>query len=66
MNIVKIGRVTLEFSSGATGFSVDSWVDTDFGRRKAKNQVFWSGSEMEARAFFNGMCAALAMEGERA
>jgi hypothetical protein len=52
--------ITLELRPGYDGFGVDSIVATNWGG-DARNQVFWSKSEAEARAFIQGaqMVAAL-------
>lgn len=47
-------QLKLELRPGADGYGVDSIVPTNFGG-DAVNQVFWSESEREARAFMQGV-----------
>lgn len=48
-NLVELDKdVTLEFRPGATGFGVDLHSNAN------TFQVFWSGNEQAARAFFDG------------
>lgn len=52
---VKINEdVTIELRPGLDGWGVDSIVKTDFGG-SARNQIFWSENEAEARAFMAGV-----------
>ena len=58
-DIFTTDKAIYEFRRGATGYSVDSKVTSKFGREPCRNQMFWSEDYNEARAFFNGIRAAL-------
>lgn len=53
--------LTLELRPGHDGFGVDSIVPTSFGG-PARNQIFWSENEAEARAFIQGIVFMQAMK----
>jgi hypothetical protein len=55
-DIFRTGDITIEFRRGATGFSVESRVPTNFGGY-ATNQMYWSENEDQAYAFYQGMRA---------
>lgn len=60
---MKVNGTRYEFIRSANGYGVVSIRWAGFGR-EARNQMFWSEDEKEARAFWNGLWATSCMEDE--